>query len=170
MALQDLLNVFKLLKQDYNSKKSSAAVSLLVKDTIATVKDNNNLESIPNITTDGVTLEVVDNTNQVMLDAYDKMTQEEKLSLLRSAVLYQKNNVLHQESRIKFFKEIESFNLRTWVIKVFVSVILLAIVGFSSAFIYVMIKHGTTSDMSIISSLFKTLQEVLSIIFLTNAN
>lgn len=168
MPLQDILNVFRLMKKGYDSKQSTAAVSLLVKDTIAIVKDINNLDAIPNIIIDSVPLEVVDNTNQIMLEAYDKMSQDEKLSLLRSAVLFQKTNVLHEANRIKFFKEIETFNLKTWIIKLFVGVILLVITGFTFAFIYVLIKRGVVADMSIIASLFKTLQEVLSIIFLTN--
>ena len=169
MPLQDIVNVFKILKHDYNDKKSSAVVSLLVKDTILAVKDNNNLAAIPNSSNGEVPLEVVEDTNHVLLDAYDKMTPDEKLSLLRSAILYQKNNIIHQESRIKFFKEIESFNLRTWIIKVIIGATLVTIAAFSGAFIYVLIKHGSVGDMSIIASLFKTLQEVLSIIFLTTS-
>lgn len=165
MTLSDLLNAVKLIKQEYDPKQSAQAVNNVVKDTVIAVKDSANLAAIPIL--EDTSEELKDTTNDILLDSFEKLPREEKLNMLRSAVLFHKKDIIHQQNRINFFKEVETFNLKTWVIKVAVGSLILGIFGFVVAFVFVLNKSGIFSNAGIVSSLFKTLQEVISIVFLT---
>jgi hypothetical protein len=89
--------------------------------------------------------------------------------MLHSAILFHKKEISHQDQKLRFFKEVETFNLKSWLIKASFTLIAAAIIAFSATFIYLLIKNGIFTDLSIIATLFRTLQEVLGLIFLNTA-
>jgi len=105
-------------------------------------------------------------SSESMLEAFSNLSDKDKVILLHTAIHANTSDIVDDEHRLKFYRETQAISLRHWTIKMVIFVLLFVGCLAISSFIYMLVKNGAFDDIGVVASLFKTINEVLSVIFL----
>ena len=155
---ESITNLLKHIKQASDNDKSFVAANDLIKETAAIIEESKGNEN-------ACDLEIPRATNQSLLDAFNKKSDDDKILLLHSAILMHRKDITIQNHRHRLAKDLVLFNLRAWLVKVFVIACLVFVGLLLLLFGYILIKNSAFSDTSLFSSFFKSVEEVFKLLF-----
>lgn len=148
------------------SVQSVGVAANLVNETVAAVKAHQPITE--SHSQDIVTPAVTDGP---LLEAFNKLPDADKLLLINTALVAHKKDIINLELRQKLEKDMLLFKLKTWTARVIILTVLGVGVLTILFFIVMAMKDGATKDaeavQSVFSVFFKTMEEVLKVIFLT---
>lgn len=101
-----------------------------------------------------------------LLTTFPELTESEQQVILNALTKVQRKE--DEAARIRQFKEVQMFKLKTWAIRVVLLVLLFLAVLFVSVFLFLSMRNGILSDAIVLTSLFDTAKEVLKLIFIGN--
>ena len=101
-----------------------------------------------------------------LLTTFPELTESEQQVILNALTKVQRKE--DEAARIRQFKEVQMFKLKTWAIRVVLLVLLFLAVLFVSVFLFLSMRNGILSDATVLTSLFDTAKEVLKLIFIGN--
>lgn len=164
--VQDVLTLIRGLDNTTNDRTKQAGAALMLgQETVATIKSNE-----PVTDSHALDMKTSSVTDVQLLEAFATLPDEEKVLLLNSALIHNKPAITAMEKH-RMDKDMLWTNMRVWVIKVVVGTILAVGVVTIFSLIFLAFKDGPTKDAElasgIFSTFFKTLEEVLKIVFLT---
>ena len=138
-------------EKEYQTNNIDKFIDILKKDDIYEVLEENDLRS-----------------------AFTKLDMEDKVLVLyetilsnRGKIVSNKERIADGEHRLALFEKTQKISVSTWFKKVLI--IFLAFTGSVAllTFVFMIVKNGAFNDISVVASFFKTMNEVMNVIFLT---
>ena len=100
-------------------------------------------------------------------EVFHGLGPDEKMLILYEAILANAVGIADSDRKLDFFRKTEKIGIKTWFKKVMIaSFAFMGVVAFST-FVFMIVKNGALNDMSVVASFFKTVNEVVNVIFLT---
>lgn len=111
------------------------------------------------------------NTNGVILAIFGTLTPDEQVKIIQDSLLGKKHthsaSVEAKKADLELKEQKSQFNIKRATAIATVIVVISAILAVMGIFVYAVLKNGALSDTGVISGLFKTLTEVLKIMWST---
>jgi hypothetical protein len=100
--------------------------------------------------------------------AFYKLDENEKLYVLYKGMLKNSFNIAQNKEKIKVFEHTEKMGIKSLILKVAViSFVFIGVLAFL-AFIFMLLKNETVGQSTLLTSFFKTVYELINVIFISN--
>lgn len=150
-----MLELIRLLSEELEQQRKKDASG---KEKSESAED---LTSSASVSVNGQSVSIRD-----LLTTFPELTESEQQVILNALTKVQREE--DEAARIRQFKEVQMFKLKTWAIRVVLLVLLFLAVLFVSVFLFLSMRNGILSDATVLTSLFDTAKEVLKLIFIGN--
>ena len=150
-----MLELIRLLSEELEQQRKKDASG---KEKSESAED---LTSSASVSVNGQSVSIRD-----LLTTFPELTESEQQVILNALTKVQRKE--DEAARIRQFKEVQMFKLKTWAIRVVLLVLLFLAVLFVSVFLFLSMRNGILSDATVLTSLFDTAKEVLKLIFIGN--